>query len=747
MDKDDDRKPSSSDANKKTSNVTKRKPAKNDGGQKAPPKKPASSKNQKSKAPAAGSESTDWDDLDVVTKQEFVPFYAPDSVLTNELDEKWIKTIEEAAEKIAKLKMDAIKDEFDNLFSDDEEESEDSEGEFNEEDIDDDSIANLPVTTPKIVSSAPPVETEPIEMPYFEPISENVKGRNEYQLSNVPLLDEDTEDRAICAGVFKLFDGGVHGYLEEKFESSQQIIFKIMTDILEKKDANFNPDFFYYAMYRVFPNTGCQKEMAEMYPKLARMFAKDQDELRRLLELEPWKVGKVEKEDKPLDYKHPLSEGNYLFKSFQFAHDDQRCSPNCYKGINAGDKEKLLKCFELVADSVKLYLPKNCKRADAPFLNALVLNDEEEMITDFCAVSKQFDTRTCAGWAEYIIKLARPTPIQEKPKSQKDKYKTFLKTFAKSVADEQIEFKKRKAENGDSDQGDSNEGDFPQTCTRFKPCCHFGPCGPDVPNCSCGSVCSVFCQCDDNCMQKYPGCMCSANKCGTTSCQCRKLKWECIEGACHSCLKPTTENPQPWCQNHLMTMKKGKLVEIGKSLIAGTGAFLKEDANANDYLGEYTGEYISEEETERRGKVYELSTSYIFGLGWKQGSIDSGRAGNVFRFVNHSNKPNCFTAMRIVNGKPVIGFYAKQKMRAGTELTFDYDYNQEDVIKYFQNKPEDRVPKMKSTMESPVTSPHPPSRKKPKRYDSDSDDDYDSNKPSTSSKSLGDATPGDWDIY
>ncbi|CAL2034035.1 unnamed protein product [Caenorhabditis brenneri] len=207
-------------------------------------------------------------------------------------------------------------------------------------------------------------------------------------------------------------------------------------------------------------------------------------------------------------------------------------------------------------------------------------------------------------------------------------------------------------------------------------------------------------------------------------CQCMKMPWECIEGACHSCLKLTAENRQPWCQNHLMTMKKGKLVEIGKSLIAGTGAFLKEDANANDYLGEYTGEYISEEETERRGKIYELSDSYILGL----------RAGNVFRFVNHSTTPNCRAVIRIAHGKPIAGFYAKKKIEDGMKLTFDYDYNDHHVIKYFQSKPKDRVPKMKKIMKSPSSSPSPPPPRKRRKKNDPKDDDP--NEPSTSLKAV-----------
>ncbi|EGT31945.1 hypothetical protein CAEBREN_29762 [Caenorhabditis brenneri] len=187
-------------------------------------------------------------------------------------------------------------------------------------------------------------------------------------------------------------------------------------------------------------------------------------------------------------------------------------------------------------------------------------------------------------------------------------------------------------------------------------------------------------------------------------------------------------NPPTRVSKSFNDNEKGQI--SGESLIAGTGAFLKEDANSNDYLGEYTGEYISEEETERRGKIYELSVSYILG----QGSIDATRAGNVFRFVNHSTTPNCRVVIRIVHGKPIAGFYAKKKIEAGTELTFDYDYNDHHVIKYFQSKPKDRVPKMKKIMKSPSSSPPPPPPRKRRKKNDPKDDDP--NEPSTSSRAV-----------
>ena len=56
--------------------------------------------------------------------------------------------------------------------------------------------------------------------------------------------------------------------------------------------------------------------------------------------------------------------------------------------------------------------------------------------------------------------------------------------------------------------------------------------------------------------------------------------------------------------------------------------------------------------------------------------IDSGRAGNLSRFMNHSCEPNCYTEIWEVNGDLRIGLFAKKIIETNTELTFDYQLTQ-----------------------------------------------------------------------
>ena len=49
--------------------------------------------------------------------------------------------------------------------------------------------------------------------------------------------------------------------------------------------------------------------------------------------------------------------------------------------------------------------------------------------------------------------------------------------------------------------------------------------------------------------------------------------------------------------------------------------------------------------------------------------------GGYGRFINHSCSPNCETQKWLVRGELTIGLFAKEDIPAGTELTFDYNFD------------------------------------------------------------------------
>jgi histone-lysine N-methyltransferase SETD2 len=53
------------------------------------------------------------------------------------------------------------------------------------------------------------------------------------------------------------------------------------------------------------------------------------------------------------------------------------------------------------------------------------------------------------------------------------------------------------------------------------------------------------------------------------------------------------------------------------------------------------------------------------------------------RFINHSCEPNCETQKWVVRRELAIGLFALQDIPAGTELTFDYNFERYGDKVYF----------------------------------------------------------------
>lgn len=124
-------------------------------------------------------------------------------------------------------------------------------------------------------------------------------------------------------------------------------------------------------------------------------------------------------------------------------------------------------------------------------------------------------------------------------------------------------------------------------------------------------------------------------------------------------------------------MRRGVEVVIGKSDIpnAGWGAFCKKALSKGDFIGEYVGEMISQEEADRRGQLYDIQNHSSLFMLTTDIALDADRKGNLLRYLNHSSTPNAIPRTVCVDGDNRIAFFACRDIPAQTELTFDYGYN------------------------------------------------------------------------
>ena len=209
----------------------------------------------------------------------------------------------------------------------------------------------------------------------------------------------------------------------------------------------------------------------------------------------------------------------------------------------------------------------------------------------------------------------------------------------------------------------------------FIPCDHDGPCSEE--NCSCiknAFFCTKHCVWGLKGRNCFRGCACKG-RCTTGACSCFAAKRECdpdLCTACEACMDPPNKPAtQQRCRNDNIGMRRHCHLLLGLSTIedAGWGIYTKTALKKGDFVHEYVGEVISQEEAERRGRIYDkVNRSYLFNL-TSDLVVDASRKGNKSRFANHSQKPNCYTKMVIVNGDVRIGLYAKDDIEAQSEVS------------------------------------------------------------------------------
>ncbi|EGT54479.1 CBN-MES-2 protein [Caenorhabditis brenneri] len=553
-------------------------------------------------------------------------------------------------------------------------------------------------------------------MNYWASIEQTLVSDDQLRLSHLPPIEEGVSEKEFYSKLAKHFSDGIHGSSVDSSCINDWILYRLFRKVLPC--FNDTPDAFYYAVYCLWPNKLSQRQLSFAFPNWCDLYAENGF---NLFELEHWKKQnclKIAENVQNLScyacfnysciehgfkaqFPTRLPEGTYAAVNLEVCSEsnttNSQCSNTCWKSV---DKRKLKwrtlsHQEESGGNKVEVYLDKldmlrMSHEEGGSIVSAFVFNHNLPFC-DFAQLAinsyhgKNAEFKKCSGIYELILEKCQKLSeqrynlgINSNQLSKQDRVNKFRK-------DQRIQAKAKIAACSEAERITTKAKKNKQTVdlslvTPIVPCRHSGPCSSTTEYCACreNGICTYLCECDINCPQRFPGCNCSPGQCQSKACQCYFANWECNPITCHNCKCDNIDEEGLICKNFPMTRNVMKRLTVAPSKIAGNGLFILDSAEKDEFITEYVGERISEDEVERRGIIYDSThCSYIFNLS-SGGAIDSHSLGNISRFANHDKKhPTVYAKTIVVAGELRIGFFAKRQLSPGDELLFDYSYSME----------------------------------------------------------------------
>uniref|UniRef100_A0A3B0QYA7 [histone H3]-lysine(27) N-trimethyltransferase n=1 Tax=Psoroptes ovis TaxID=83912 RepID=A0A3B0QYA7_PSOOV len=528
-------------------------------------------------------------------------------------------------------------------------------------------------------------------MPVWAPVMRNVRIEDETTLHHIPYLDDDNRnpiDNNFIEELLTNYDGKIHTE-KERFTDDilVELVDKFKTIVKINDDNNVEP---FEIIANIFTENETAENLKQRYDEFKMNKKSDQMETPPNIDDNLQKIYSFEKIMHSYTNlycrrchtydctDHPFYEVKFRNKNDCRTNTKKQkpCSKDCYLNSEnlSADSSDDVRIKGTILDRIKFDKWTN---NDKIIYNVAM----KSYYNNYCNISTLIN-KPCIEVYAYSIKIKKD--IYNKKFHNDKNGDDFDDSDNDNSYDDIRNKKKKKKPNKWSAHckklqlKDSSS----KTLINYVPCEH-----PDTKcdqSCSCVRnklICEKYCACSEDCPERFPGCRCKA-QCNTKQCPCYSAVRECDPDICGTCGADQPDLQNVRCKNIAIQRGLKKKLILGVSDIAGWGIFLNDTAEKNDFISEYCGEMISQDEADRRGKIYDNNgSSFLFNLN-NDYVIDAKRKGNKIRFANHSINPNCYAKVMMVNGEHRIGIFAKRKIRKFEELFFDYRYGPNDQLKF-----------------------------------------------------------------